>query len=158
MEKLEKEYFCKKTIESTHSICGETDKDKFVKGRFSCCISCRNQYMKKYNKQIYEIKKSEMSYSTVQKLNRCVENLGDDVKEMITGIVVSETLPSMNLPIKLQLDDIEDKFIQNSKYFDLLNKKINELSDDNRKLREKNISLENRIAEIQNSISYLLNK
>lgn len=158
MEKLEKEYHCTKILETTNYICGEKDKTKFVKGRFNCCISCRNEYMKKYNKKVYEIKKSEMSYSTVQKLNKCVENLGDNVKEMITSIIVSETLPSMNLPVKLHLDDIEDKFIQNSKFFNELNNKINQLNDVNRILIQKNNFLENRILEMQKSISYLLNK
>jgi hypothetical protein len=158
MEKSEKSYFCTKIIDGINVECGEKDKDKFVKGRYSCCISCRNEYMKKYNKKVQEIKKTEMSYSTIQKLNNCVENLGDNIKEMVTSILVSETLPSMDLPIKLHLDDIEDKFSQNEKYFDTFHGKINKLTEDNKKLMERNKFLEHRIEEIQKSISYLLNK
>ena len=155
---MEKEYFCKKIIESTNSICGEKDQSKFSKGRYSCCISCKNNYMKSYNKKVYEIKKTDMSFSTVQRLNKCIENLGDNVKEMITSIITSETLSSMELPVKLHIEDIENKLKENKKIFDLMNQKIENLNENNKILISRNISLEMKILEMQESISFLLNK
>lgn len=91
VDKMPKVYFCDKIFEG--KVCGETNQDKFEKGRYSLCKECKK-------KQVYQIRKSKKEEDKDKKIKEV--DLEGNLRE-----IAADTI--MKIPLK-NGDTIQENF------------------------------------------------
>jgi hypothetical protein len=64
--KMSKEYHCVQV--NDEKICNETNPDKFIKGRYTTCINCKNKYLKEYRQKVKNSKELESNMNLIEKI------------------------------------------------------------------------------------------
>jgi hypothetical protein len=104
---MPKVYFCK-NIKSSSVICGETDPDRFEKGRYSTCRACRasSQKSKKEEIKVKEIDEKNDGIDPSRNLRKIIE---DTVvyKPLFDNMTIGERFRNIDNRI---LDNIEIGF------------------------------------------------
>lgn len=153
---MPKEYYCKQL--KGFFNCGETDPEKFEKGRYTTCRECRKNFMKEYNKDQREEIRRDKEMNSIEKIDN---NKGDLGKNMQTLII--DTI--QDFPVyegHTILERIERREFIMSDYANSLqvkhesyNKNINNIIKENESLKKEIESLRSEIIQIK---SILQNK
>jgi len=106
--KTGKKYNCKKLIEN--KICGETNPDNFIKGRYTVCKRCTKLNLKEYK----EKQKLEKKRNIVDPIDDYIHNKPIIEKKTIIGVITEinrkmSTLEQMQIRIKKLLNEIEEQ-------------------------------------------------
>lgn len=160
-------YNCKQ--EKNGEICGEINPDKFLKGRYTMCIECKNNYHKKYHKKVLAAKEIEMNMTIVERINENRGDLGKNVHDMVVDIYQTYPLEGVGIAIPGKLKEFEDDILEfKSDILNLLfkmDKKIENLVKENETLKEEkenlkknNTDLKNRLDQLNDSYSKVLVK
>jgi hypothetical protein len=139
---MSKEYSCKQLING--EICGETNPEKFIKGRYTACIDCKNKYHKDYHKKVILNKEVERNMTIVERINENRGDLGKNVYDIVVDVFHTYPLKGVGISIPEKLKEYEDemkRFITKMSIISQgMEKKINQLIDENSRLKEeKNI-------------------
>jgi hypothetical protein len=162
---MSKVYFCKK-LNSEFIQCGESDPDKFQKGRYSICKNCQKM-------EIYELRRKKKELSELEELKK------DDTESKIEKVVKRTLVKSPLIEGKSATDILSKSFKEISEIsetshvfkvkkdglnqnFQILNSSINETKENYSKitsyckqLEENDKILKNQIEDLKNIISRL---
>jgi len=98
--KVSKIYFCDKTV--NFKVCGETNPENFIEGRYSTCKKCRNKYVR----EIYKEKKTSKN----EEFNKIVDP-SSNIRTLIVDTIKNCPIidgKSIEYKIKSAEDDIGD--------------------------------------------------
>jgi hypothetical protein len=153
MSKVEKSYYCKQMKEGYS--CGETDPEKFQKGRFSACKECRNSYIREYNKRLYEEEKLVKKMEIPVKITEGRGDLGKNVHDLIINILETYPLKDIGIALPIKFQDIEIEMVQD---YTRHKNRIDELEEKFNKLQSKILNLEKENQDLKKEIIELKNK
>jgi hypothetical protein len=148
----EKIYLCKQIKDS--KICGETNSEKFQKGRYSSCKECRNSYIRDYNKRLYEEEKSVKNMNLTKKITDGKGDLGKNVHDLIIHILETYPLDGIGIALPMKFEDLETERIQdytrNKDRIDELEIEIERIQKKFKILETENQDLKKEIYELKN--------
>jgi len=133
-----KVYFCTKTKD--FKVCGETDPEKFVQGRYSTCKECRNAYVREYNK--------EKKQSEAEEKNKEIDpsaNIRYLIVDTIRNLPVIDG-HSVESKLRGNEDDISEVLCTNS---DNLENLKTDIYKEMRNMMNKIMELENEIIKLK---------
>jgi uncharacterized protein YaaN involved in tellurite resistance len=157
---MSKEYICKQIKDG--EICGETNVDKFIKGRYSTCIECKNKYLQEYRKKAIAAKELEMNMTIVERINQNKGDLGKNIHDMMTDMYWTYPIKDIGIALPVKLKEYEDEmknFISKaSNIMQGMEKKLEHLIKENTKLKEENIKIKENKEDLKNSLEQLNEK
>ena len=157
---MSKEYSCKKV--KNGEICGETNPDKFVKGRYTTCIECKNSYHKDYHKKVVLNKELEKNTTLIEKINQNKGDLGENVYDMVVDVFHTYPIKGIDLCIPMKLKEYEDEMktfmSKASIIIQGMEKKVNQLINENVKLKEEKNNFKKEKEDLKNSLDSLNEK
>jgi hypothetical protein len=161
MEKVaQRTYECKQ--EKNGEICGISDPEKFVKGRYTMCIDCKNEYHKKYHKKVLASKEVEMNMTIVEKINENRGDLGKNVHDMVVDIYQTYPLEGVGIAIPGKLKEFEDDIIDFKmnilNLISKMDKKIENLVKENETVKEEKENLKKNNTDLKNQLDTLNEK
>jgi hypothetical protein len=157
---MSKEYYCKQLIND--KPCGKTNSEEFVKGRYTCCIDCKNRYHKNYHKKVVSAKEIEMNMTLVERINENKGDLGKNVHNMIVDIYQTYPLQGIGIAIPVKLKEFEDDIVNFKTSISIImrgmDKKIDQLIKENLSLREEKENLKKNNEDLKSDIDELNEK
>ena len=143
---MSKEYFCKQI--KGLDLCGESDPEKFSKGRYSSCKECRNLYGKNYNKKLREDERKEKEMDYIEKIDNDKGNLGLNIKNLVIdtihqyplfeGGTILQRIEKKEMNISEYIFKIQSKFEKYETELKQLKNENNEIIKQNESIKREN--------------------
>jgi len=126
---MSKVYFCTKLTFGGFQ-CGETDPEKFPKGRYSECKECKNRYSRDYfhNRRNEEINNKVEKIDPKQEIRTVVENTILQ-SPLIKGISVEKSITRLE-------ENVSEILVSFSEKIDILNAHIKVILQENQLIRK----------------------
>jgi hypothetical protein len=158
--KMSKEYHCVQV--NDEKICNETNPDKFIKGRYTTCINCKNKYLKEYRQKVKNSKELESNMNLIEKINENKGDLGENVYEMMVDMFHTKPIKGLDIAIPGKIQEIEDNICEFIKKSSLIlvgmEKNINSLVEENKNLKNKEKDLKKDYDKIKREYEELFDK
>jgi hypothetical protein len=151
---MSKSYYCKEIKEK--EICGETDPDKFPKGRYSTCKECRNFFVRDYNRKLKTEEKIVKKMEITDKISENRGELGKNIHDLIVHILETYPLNGIGIALPVKIEDIETVAIQDyTRNKDRIEDIEKDLIKEIKHLKQENTNLKHELFELK---KVLINK